>query len=340
MVQTVILHVGPHKTGTTALQATFAGQADLLARNGVIYPRTGRDNFGHAPLAEALLTGDRSGLDNLVHETRGWRAVLMSSEHFSAMDEDCLLALRASFPGAEFRIAYALRRLVDLWPSHWAELVKHGQPLSFAGYLDRIRQGDDRPFHAAVLPARQLDRLAAVFGIAALRLIDYDQLRSEGQDLGPAFIDDLFGFGHIAPAFVTGRTNPSPSDLETTLVYRMNRHAGSRANHLIRRAARLVLLDRLRADPPPPWLAAVRIALDRGGRITLNTDHPLVATEQQAVASRFRALLADGPNAYLAPSQRSVPDVEDLPLDAATDRALATTFDAALSAVQPDWSPP
>ncbi|MDZ4087809.1 MAG: hypothetical protein U1E69_13530 [Tabrizicola sp.] len=339
MVATVILHVGPYKTGTTALQKAFSANVDLLARHGILYPRTGRTRDSHAILAEALFRGDPSGLADLARESEGWRTVLISCEHLSALNQDGLTALRGAFPQAAFRVAYALRRLVRLWPSHWAELVKHGQVLSFPGYLDRVAQRDDRPFFAPILPARQLDRLADVFGVSALHLSLYDQAQAESLDLGPAFIDDLLGLGQIAPAFATRRANPSPSGLETALVYLLGRHAGPRTNHPTKRVARALLLDLLRHDPPP-WRQPLQDALAQTDRIAFDNTHPLVTLEQAALAARYATQVPEGVKAYLQADRTEVPDLEKLRLDPDPSRLLARTFDSLMSAVQPDWTPP
>lgn len=339
MIETVILHVGPHKTGTTALQNALSANVDRLARHGILYPQSGRNGTSHAALAEALLLGDHSGLARLAREADGWRAVLVSCEHLSALDPAGLAALRDSFPKAEVRVAYALRRLVHLWPSHWAELVKHSQNLSFAGYLDRVTRREDQPFMAPILPLRQLDRLADTFGTSALHLSLYDLAQDQGHDQGPAFIDDLLGLGHIAPTFATQRANPSPSDLETGLVYLLNRHAGSRANHVTRQKARSVLLDQWRGDPPPPWHAPLKSAIDAADRIAFASSHPLVAREQEAVAARYAGLVPDGIDTYLQPDQRTVPDFDRLQLDPETAALLARSFDIVLAALRPDGVP-
>jgi hypothetical protein len=299
MVTTLILHVGPHKTGTTALQAALATNADLLARFGVLYPTTGRSGDSHADLAPAL---------------------------------------RDAFPGAEVRVSYRLRRLSRLWPAHWAELVKHGQDPGFADYLAAVARRDARPFQSPILPARQLERLAEAFGPAALRIAVHDHHRAEGQDLGPAFIDELLGLGQIAPAFATTARNITPSETETALVWLLNRHAGSRANHVTKGKARRVLLDQVAARPA--WLADLTSAVQQAERIDIGSDHPLVAAEERAVAARHHAAIAEGIDAYLAPITAFTVDLASLDLRGDTRAALAVAFDAALATVHPNWSRP
>ena len=328
MVDTVVLHVGPYKTGTTALQAALKANSDLLARHGVIYPTTGRSAKCHAPLGQALLSGDTSLLGPLAAEVDGWRAVLISTEHLSALDPVSLAVLRDHFPGAEFRLSYTLRRLADLWPSHWAELVKHGQRLSFSGYLQRITDHDQRPYHAPILPRLQLDRFASVFGEDSLRIGIYDARRAEGQDIGPAFIDDLLGLGQVAPQFQTQPTNVTPREVRTTLDYLMNQHAGDRLDYAAKQQKRMALLRLLNGKHPPAWLLPLEEALARTARIELSQDHPMVHAAQAAVVTKYGAIIQDPIASYLAPIQTSVPQVEALQLDEDLRAILASEFDA------------
>ena len=48
----LILHVGFHKSGTSALQESFASQRDELQKLGVLYPRIG--NKAHHRIAWVL----------------------------------------------------------------------------------------------------------------------------------------------------------------------------------------------------------------------------------------------------------------------------------------------
>ncbi|MBK6469087.1 MAG: hypothetical protein IPF96_21510 [Rhodobacter sp.] len=244
-------------------------------------------------------------LDALAAEARGWRALLLSSENFSALDRDMLQALRIAFPQAEVRVSYTLRRLAALWPAHWAELVKHGQGLSFADYLDRVAQADERAPQAPILPLQQLTRLRSVFGPDALRIAIHDARIAQAQDIGPAFMDEMFGLGQDAPHFATSRCNPTPPARETALVRLMNLHVAGRSDHLARRRMRLALLAALR-DDPPGWLRGFTAATEQAPRSVLSSSHPLVQHQQSAVVAGFGHGFLDPAETYLAPIETAV----------------------------------
>lgn len=89
----VILHIGTHKTATTAIQNVFALNSDLLARHDVIYPRLGRyaghhglvvDWASHLSPTYDLQGGSRKALRQLaVDYGKGDKTVFVSSEEFS-----------------------------------------------------------------------------------------------------------------------------------------------------------------------------------------------------------------------------------------------------------------
>ena len=51
----LILHIGRHKTGTTAIQRFLYGNPELLRANGYCYPDHGAIGFGHHDIAGALI---------------------------------------------------------------------------------------------------------------------------------------------------------------------------------------------------------------------------------------------------------------------------------------------
>ena len=86
----VVIHVGTHKTGTTAIQASLANARSTLLDRGVLYPEAGRGRHpGHVHLAWQARNDSRQdpvagGTEEVVNETREFspRTVLLSSEEF------------------------------------------------------------------------------------------------------------------------------------------------------------------------------------------------------------------------------------------------------------------
>src|ERR1700759_3695901 len=92
---TRLLHIGPHKTGTTAMQGARHLARERLAAEGVVYPGRGRQPLGPSPPVTGpppLLGEPRpetSSWDSLVRAVRAARdeRVGLSSEFFAEADK-------------------------------------------------------------------------------------------------------------------------------------------------------------------------------------------------------------------------------------------------------------
>ena len=84
---TIYIHVGTHKTGSTALQNFFYLNIEALLNKGVCYPRLDPGvvlPFQHASLAFKLEEGRcKEVFEFIMHFSRIFKVVLLSSEVFS-----------------------------------------------------------------------------------------------------------------------------------------------------------------------------------------------------------------------------------------------------------------
>ncbi len=131
------LHVGTHKTGTTALQNFLSTNERILRKNGVLYPPCGRAAMGahHHFVASVRLTGHpmfqaeksfEEYLEDLKSVSRQCSRVLLSSEMFSEnVDREKLRQLHSVF--STIRIVLYLRRQDSYLESSYAQLVKTGK---------------------------------------------------------------------------------------------------------------------------------------------------------------------------------------------------------------------
>lgn len=80
--RTLHLHAGPHKTGSTYLQARLDRNGRALERLGLRYPTPWRE-LSHRHLARALRAGRLEALDQLLRRQDRWSGdLLLSAEHF------------------------------------------------------------------------------------------------------------------------------------------------------------------------------------------------------------------------------------------------------------------
>jgi hypothetical protein len=147
----VLLHVGVHKTGTTAIQAALADAREDLATQNVRYP--GKLQAQHRA-ALALLgrpwgwnnrgggVMDREHFDRLVKRTTAAPGrVVISSEFFcEASAEQAREAVTAlGDSGARpVHVVVTLRNLGKLLPSSWQQYLKYGLTTSYDAWLTDV----------------------------------------------------------------------------------------------------------------------------------------------------------------------------------------------------------
>jgi hypothetical protein len=183
------VHVGVHKTGTTAIQRFLAANPAALAQAGLYYPRAGRRSAalpGHHNVASEVLgsanfdasAGTLADVIAEIVRVAPPRACL-SSEKFAASceHEAALVTLRDAVAaiGYRARIVVYVRAQPEYAESLYAELVKHGSTRPVADYLDElVRDGVVRErgtFHFEF--GRLIDRFANVFGRDAIVVRGY-----------------------------------------------------------------------------------------------------------------------------------------------------------------------
>lgn len=132
----IVLHIGAHKTGTTALQQYFFEHRKELGRAGILYPSSGTHHFAQHRLAFALRgkrvpgTQDLPELDTeagaLLEEISGSPCpqVFLSSEEFFSLPVEAIGALRTALAGHDVRVLAVLRRPDELFASLYNQKVK------------------------------------------------------------------------------------------------------------------------------------------------------------------------------------------------------------------------
>lgn len=302
MPQRVILHMGTHKTGTTALQQMFSDQEDRLERSGILYPRTGRA-LGHHGIANAVMDRDRRTLRALCNEVSKAETVLLSSELFGCLNLEGLTELRRLFPGADFELIVVLRRLPALLPSHWRELIKHGLATPFSDYVSQYRSLAPIELSSPVRPFRLLQDFAAVFGHDSLKLLVFDS-RKDGAQYGADFVHDALGLAD-ASHYVTRKMNQMPAYWKIELARIFHCFGIGRINHIGRKAIAHGLLGKLNFEGPR-WIDDFREGLEKVEPTILTQNTPFIAEDVQRVLNNFHDRFLDAPEELDAPMQSEV----------------------------------
>jgi hypothetical protein len=206
----VLLHIGPHKTGTTAVQGALKDAAEEVRALGVDYLTAGT----WARPAKAGwafgLSGAPIGIDppppwhwrKLVREVAESTAPrrCVSNEDFGRARADQLPELVEALGGDRIHVLAVARRLDTMLPSLWQERVKHGESRTFDAWLRPVldvgADGEDwdrtNVWHAhdtGALVARWQEHVPA----DRITVVSLDETR---RDQLPGVVADLLGLPH------------------------------------------------------------------------------------------------------------------------------------------------
>lgn len=190
MVARLVIHAGLPKTGTKYLQTCFAENEEWLHRQGVCYPRVGREPLhGHHSIARELQAGNAGMLTKVMEEAQSSLRtsdpiILLSSEEFSTLRAQQLRVLRQHFATSEIVWVLYLRRRSSVFLSRWQENIKHGLADSMYEFLasEVLGNGD------VLRPEVALTVAGNVLGAKALRIVLYDRIVADGQELFSNFM--------------------------------------------------------------------------------------------------------------------------------------------------------
>jgi hypothetical protein len=209
-----LIHVGPHKTGTTYLQLRLAAARDRLRTHGVWYPDVWDSAPGepsHRKLVVALRERREADLRAQFAEIRrsGPDVILISAEGIGHLDHTAL-DLLASLIGADpVTIIFYCRRWSEILPSLWQETVKHGDDDTFPEFLARHLAD---PIGSPVLNlTHAVDRYASVFGRSNVAVVSYSNICDQRLDLAEHFVANFLPHFRQMAADLPGSREQRPN---------------------------------------------------------------------------------------------------------------------------------
>jgi Sulfotransferase domain len=164
----ILLHVGPHKTGTTAIQAAFRIAGAALAEHGVRYVGSRRHRVD---AAQAVRSADPKPSDG--HGLRQWRAlvdeartaadarVVISSEWLSEATPEAIPRIVQDLGVDRVHVVVTLRSLMSILPSQWQQYVQGNVTLAYHDWLDAVLRQPDRRVTPSFWQRHRHDQLIA-----------------------------------------------------------------------------------------------------------------------------------------------------------------------------------
>ncbi|WP_416979060.1 hypothetical protein [Streptomyces sp. T028] len=144
---TRLLHIGPHKTGTTSIQGALFGAKEKLPEYGVEFPFTSRH-----PMQGVLAVCSRGGMigdttpterhwEQLLEqvEATGRKTSVISSEFFAdAPDDATIERVVEQLGGERVHVLVTLRPLAKIMPSQWQQYVQNGLRMGYEDWLEHM----------------------------------------------------------------------------------------------------------------------------------------------------------------------------------------------------------
>lgn len=147
-----LVHIGPHKTGTTALQRALHRSRPALHEQGVHYAYPTLQAYRPA----ISLTGRRgrrggpeaspADWEALVDEVRaaGEMRVVISSESFANAEATDIARLRDDLGADRVHVVRMVRRYDRLAPSQWQQGLLNGRRVSLAKFCEKLLEPDSQ----------------------------------------------------------------------------------------------------------------------------------------------------------------------------------------------------
>ncbi|TXN73847.1 hypothetical protein FV228_07240 [Methylobacterium sp. WL18] len=224
MTKRLIIHVGPHKTGTTAIQKMLFTISRFESPN-IVYPFTDQDHQGQHDFATTIYKSDIHGLNALISKIdESQQTCVLSSEEFCYLPLDALNNFRFLLENIDVTVAYYARNcLTTLYP-WWQEKVKHGTSQNFLEFIIGCL-AQPGSIHLLV-PDLMLSNWASAFGKNSIKIYLYDEI----PDVAEQFASNLLGIS--LPSDFPTETNISYNYVKTEMIRFWN-SLGARGSDLI-----------------------------------------------------------------------------------------------------------
>jgi hypothetical protein len=316
----IVLHVGPHKTGTSHIQACLKHHAPALEALGVHVPRAWEDtplNPSHTGLIARLTSERRDELRPVFAAWRRsrYRTIVISCEELSILEEHPVKAqmLRELTEGMKVRVVFYVRRWTSLLASVWQEYIKQGLTLTLPEVAAH-NLADPASSRIINIDTR-LGIFAELFGISSILVVGYDSLADSGVDI---FEDFAARFLHAPslPKLKLPPANPSMSYAQAEMMRLFNILQQGTG-----RDGRPLLRFLLSAYPPAPLAPLLRTLEGHDNFLELRDDSSAVLPVLQENAAKYGGCTwpRGGTSLLYQPRQAKLPYVR-------TDAMLAPGF--------------
>lgn len=325
----ILLHIGPHKTGTTAIQGALAAARPQLQSAGIAYPGHGLAH--NRPAVAALrrtLGWDRAPVDQnhwrqLIESAHSYDGrVVISSEVFCEGSAQDAARIVDELGQDRVQVALTLRPLEALLPSNWQQYVKNGYQVRYETWLKGVLAAPDKRPEATGFwtrhdhPALLRRWCEAAGGTDNVVVIISDTARP--RSLFDAF-EDVLRLPRGTLVRGAGPSNRSLSLPEVELLRQFNVLARPGMRHhdyyrYVKLGAVLKLVEGRTPRPDEPRVITPRWAVERARELA-RADVADIAATGVSVLGDLNALAPD----TALPDAQSAAELDEIDVDVAAD---------------------
>ena len=236
MINELYVHIGIHKTGSTALQIFLLNNRKFLKNLSCFYPRRGVFfGPGHANIAFQILKNEKyynnnaTSLDDIVSELKAsdMEKAILSSEIFCQFNGENVVEFKEALDFVEnIKIICFVRRQDELFYSWWQESVKHGSIKDFNEAYILFEKIFD--YNKIIKP------WANVFGDKNISIIFFPEQRDFNWSVAHEFfkVFDLSSEVTIPNGNEATKINKSLDIVTAMLLKNMNRYIANREDYV------------------------------------------------------------------------------------------------------------
>jgi hypothetical protein len=176
-----LIHIGPHKTGTTALQAGFKHHRNDLLNRGILYPEQwdlSTDNSTHMRLVDRLRRCDKllEQEFNALNNSK-YSYVLISSEDLVDLPLDSVIYFKHIVGRTPVDIIFYCRNWSSLLQSASQETVKQGYSTTLPEFFvnEVLGAWESNVINFNIV----LEKYSKAFREAKIRLVSYDEVANQ-----------------------------------------------------------------------------------------------------------------------------------------------------------------
>ncbi|MDP2012922.1 MAG: hypothetical protein Q8L05_01720, partial [Actinomycetota bacterium] len=144
----IVLHIGVHKTGTTAIQSALANSRAELAALGIAYPGSLQAHRLVASSAMNRRLGWRVGgapppdpdmWNHFVDDAHNYSGITVcSSEFFAESSDEIAEGIIQRIGLGRVHVVLTLRNLARILPSAWQQILKSGYATGYELWLEQV----------------------------------------------------------------------------------------------------------------------------------------------------------------------------------------------------------